>query len=73
MTGDTPSRWLDMRRKRPGQPPDGVFGRRRRLAGRPDALKRGDASLHLAVLTTPFLRPLLNGIKIIEVRPRRQL
>jgi hypothetical protein len=41
--------------------------------GPPGRLKRGDTSLHLAVLTTPFLNPLLNGIKIIEARPRWQL
>lgn len=28
-----------------------------------DALERGDATLHLAVLTKPFLGPLLDGIK----------
>lgn len=33
-----------------------------------DALKRGDVSLHLAVLTKPFLGPLLDGIKTIESR-----
>jgi hypothetical protein len=33
-----------------------------------DALKRGDASLHLAVLTKPFLGPLMNGIRTIESR-----
>jgi hypothetical protein len=31
-----------------------------------DALKSGDVSLHLAVLTKPFLGPLLNGINTIE-------
>jgi hypothetical protein len=33
-----------------------------------DALKRGDATLHLAVLGKPFLGPLLDGIKTIESR-----
>lgn len=33
-----------------------------------DALKCGDATLHLAVLARPFLGPLLDGIKTIESR-----